>query len=43
MHGATIEGDALPYFTRALLEEELAFRGVLFGRPVGGTQTRSAV
>jgi flavorubredoxin len=40
MHGATIEGDALPYFTRALLEEQFAFRGLLFGRPIGGTPTR---
>lgn len=35
MHGATITGDALPYYTRALLEEQYGYRGVLFGRAIG--------
>lgn len=35
MHGATITGDALPYYTRALLEEQFAYRGELFGRAIG--------
>jgi flavorubredoxin len=34
MHGATIAGEALPYYTRALLEEPFAYRGELFGRPI---------
>lgn len=34
MHGATIVGEALGYYTRALLEEEFAYRGRLFGRPI---------
>jgi flavorubredoxin len=35
MHGATITGDALRYYTQALLEEQFAYRGVLFGRAIG--------
>jgi flavorubredoxin len=35
MHGATISGDALAPYSRALLEEPFAYRGVLFGRPIG--------
>jgi flavorubredoxin len=35
MHGATITGDALSYYTQALLDEPFAYRGVLFGRPIG--------
>ena len=35
MHGATIPGDALTHYSRALLEEDFAYRGVLFGRPIG--------
>lgn len=35
MHGATITGDALPDYTRALLDEQFAYRGVLFGRAIG--------
>jgi flavorubredoxin len=35
MHGGTIAGDALPYFTRALREHEFAYRGLLLGREVG--------
>ncbi len=35
MHGATITGDALPYYTQALLREEFAYRGELFGRGIG--------
>jgi hypothetical protein len=34
MHGPTIAGEALPYYTRALLEEQFAYRGELFGRPI---------
>jgi flavorubredoxin len=34
MHGATITGDALPRYTRALLEEPFAYRGELFGRRI---------
>lgn len=36
MHGATIAGEALPYYTKALLEEEFGYRGQLFGRPIPG-------
>ena len=35
MHGATITGEALPYYTDALLTREFAYRGELFGRPIG--------
>jgi hypothetical protein len=35
MHGATITGGALADYSRALLEEQFAYRGVLFGRPIG--------
>jgi flavorubredoxin len=34
MHGATIAGEALPYYTGALLEEEFAYRGGFFGRAI---------
>jgi hypothetical protein len=34
MHGATITGDALPHYSQALLDEQFAYRGVLFGRPI---------
>jgi hypothetical protein len=41
MHGATIAADALHYYyTRALLEEQFAYRGVLFGRAIGAQPTR---
>jgi flavorubredoxin len=39
MHGATIPGHALPNYTRALLDEQFAYRGVLFGRPIGAQPT----
>jgi flavorubredoxin len=35
MHGATIARAALPRYSRALQEQEFAYRGVLFGRPIG--------
>ncbi len=35
MHGATITGDALAHYSQALLEERFAYRGLLFGRPIG--------
>jgi hypothetical protein len=35
MHGATISGDALGYYQKALREQEFAYRGELFGRPIG--------
>jgi flavorubredoxin len=38
MHGATITGDALPHYSQALLEEQFAYRGELFGRPIGPRQ-----
>jgi hypothetical protein len=34
MHGATIAGKALPYDAKALLEEQFAYRGGLFGRSI---------
>jgi hypothetical protein len=34
MHGGTIAGEALPYFTTALREHEFAYRGMLLGREV---------
>jgi flavorubredoxin len=35
MHGGTIAGDSLHYFTSALREKEFAYRGLLLGREVG--------
>lgn len=35
MHGATIKGDALHYYTAALREQEFAYQGMLLGREVG--------
>jgi flavorubredoxin len=35
MHGGTIAGDALPYYTSALREHEFAYRGSLLFREVG--------
>ena len=35
MHGSTITGAALAHYSQALLEERFAYRGVLFGRPIG--------
>ncbi|HET8672244.1 MAG TPA: hypothetical protein VFL87_01305 [Thermoleophilaceae bacterium] len=35
MHGGTIAGDSLHYFTKALRENEFAYRGMLLGREVG--------
>ena len=37
MHGGTLTGDALPYFTTALREHEFAYRGMLLGREVAAT------
>jgi flavorubredoxin len=39
MHGATITGDALAHYSQALLDEQFAYRGVLFGRPIGAPRT----
>lgn len=38
MHGATIRGEALHYFTSALREHEFAYSGVLLGREVTGAK-----
>jgi flavorubredoxin len=35
MHGGTIAGEALPYYTKALREREFAYAGWLLGREVG--------
>ena len=35
MHGGTITGDALHYYTTALREHDFAYRGLLLGREVG--------
>jgi flavorubredoxin len=35
MHGGTIAGEALHHFTKALRENEFAYRGMLLGREVG--------
>ncbi|HEY1594285.1 MAG TPA: hypothetical protein VGF74_02720 [Thermoleophilaceae bacterium] len=35
MHGGTIAGDSLHYFTSAVREQEFAYRGMLLGREVG--------
>ena len=38
MHGATISGEALPYFTSALREHEFAYCGVLLGRELRASE-----
>lgn len=40
MHGATVAGEALPYYTKALLEQEFAYRGRLFGRSIPAEPAR---
>jgi flavorubredoxin len=42
MHGATIKGDALHYYTTALRENEFCYRGMLLGREVGAQQPADA-
>jgi flavorubredoxin len=39
MHGGTIKGESLHYFTSALREQEFAYRGMLLGREVGAPAT----
>jgi flavorubredoxin len=34
MHGGSLTGSAMPYYNRALREEEFAYRGMLLGREV---------
>jgi hypothetical protein len=36
MHGATIAGEALHHYSRALREQEFAYTGALFGRQLIG-------
>ncbi len=38
MHGASIRGEALSYYTTALRELNFAYRGLLFGRTVYGPE-----
>ena len=40
MHGGTLTRAALPYYTKALREQEFAYRGKLLGRDVGAVATR---
>jgi hypothetical protein len=42
MHGATIKGEALHYYTTALRENEFCYRGMLLGREVGAQQPADA-
>jgi hypothetical protein len=35
MHGGTIAGDSLHYFTSAIRDQDFAYSGVLLGREVG--------
>ena len=41
MHGATITGEALAHYSDALLNEQFAYRGALFGRTIGAQPARS--
>jgi hypothetical protein len=34
MHGGTLTRDSLPYYTRALREQDFGYRGILLGREV---------
>lgn len=40
MHGATITGKALPYYSKALLNERFAYRGLLQGRAIAPESAR---
>jgi hypothetical protein len=42
MHGGTIAGEALHYFTTGLRENEFAYRGMLLGREVGAAAEAGA-
>jgi flavorubredoxin len=42
MHGGTLAGEALHYYTRALRENEFAYRGMLLGRELGATEPAGA-
>jgi hypothetical protein len=42
MHGGTIAGEVLHYYTKALLEGEFAYRGMLLGREVGAVEGAQA-
>jgi flavorubredoxin len=42
MHGGTLTGDALPYYTRALRDKEFAYAGWLLGRDVSAAQAEPA-
>jgi flavorubredoxin len=42
MHGATIKGEALHYYTSALREHEFCYRGMLLGREVGAPEPAEA-
>jgi len=37
---ATVVGDALAHYSQALLDEQFAYRGMLFGRPIGNELAR---
>jgi len=39
MHGGTLTGEALPYYTRALREKEFGYDGILLGRPIPSAPT----
>jgi flavorubredoxin len=42
MHGGTIAGDSLPYFTRALRDHDFAYNGMLLGRQLVPPATEAA-
>jgi flavorubredoxin len=42
MHGATINGEALHYYTSALREHEFCYRGMLLGREVAAREPAEA-
>jgi flavorubredoxin len=42
MHGASLTGEALPYYNRALREQEFAYNGLLLGRDINAVAAAAA-
>jgi len=42
MHGASLKGEALHYYNRALRAEEFAYNGLLLGRDINAVAAAAA-
>ena len=42
MHGASLKGEALPYYNRGLREEDFAYNGLLLGRDINAVAAAAA-